>query len=232
MPTNITSPLLILGTGGGASPGGAGNISFMPVDGIPTLVALRGSQAVDTKTGVLYLNTSAGVTGTTWTALGPPNGATTPLFTAIASSAVIANTAARTVYSQSYTLAGDSLAVGDVLQFVASGTTASVTETYIWDISFGGVALASSQAAVAVGQGWSLVGEITVRAIGVGGVASLASGFTGGPNERTKGATAVTTTGVDTTVANVLGIAVTMDTASAATTTSLQTLAIRKVSAP
>jgi len=276
MPSIFSSPVRLRGSGGGASPGSAGDIDIYANAGVPSFSALRGSLCLNTTAGTLYENTSAAAAGATWTPVNEAGaalttqgdllsrnatglvrigagtagqlltangagteptwqaggGAVTPLFTAVVSSTVVANTTTRTVFDQTYTLPVNSLAVGDVLQFIGSGTTAAVTAAFSFDVSFGGTALAATADAVVSNNGWSVVAEVTVRAIGAAGTAQLAAGLTGGPIANTLGGRSVVTTGIDTTATNVLGVAVTMDTAGAGITAGLSTLTIRKINAP
>jgi len=154
------------------------------------------------------------------------------LLASVAPSATIDNTAVRTVFNSTYTVGASTLAVGDVLQVQASGTWLRAgAQTAVFDLSFGGTALATTAAITSASGDWFISANLTVRTIGVGGVASFASDISakiaavaGSVDNDVDG------TNPNTTIDNVLGIALTCSAGAAGTGGTLQRISVVKLS--
>lgn len=195
----------------------------------PSLAKAAGSLYLRTN-GVLYVNTDGTTSG--WKAVSILGGAGSTLLAAsIAASTTISNTAARTVFSSTVSLAANTLLAGDVVRVTAWGTNArAAMETFLWDLSFGGTALAAPAAIAAVGD-WRFTADLTIRAVGAAGVGAASSSAQSHVGTAPTTDQNVNTANIDTTIANTLGVAVTMSAAATGTSATMQGFIVEKLRA-
>ncbi len=175
MPSSFPSPIRIQAGVSGAVPGGGANFDLYANAGVPAFSALRGSRCVDTTNRALYINTSAGVSGTTWTQVG--SGAGASFAAAIGpSSAVTAK--ALTNFDISASIPANTLAVGDIIVVTANITpnvwgTKAVLTTAVRLGGATGVGIASASMSGKAAVAGSYQGRFIGQVVSIGAKGSV-----------------------------------------------------------
>lgn len=151
----------------------------------------------------------------------------------------VAGSAAETTFASKYTLAANSLAVGQVLRITAFGvygTDAALAGTLTLKLKAGSVTLASTGALVNVvgltGRGWIVRALCVVTAIGASGTmevqgdASFSTALSTALAGNLANSGAVT---IDTSIANDIGVSVQMSVSDSDNTVSLRLLLCEKL---
>ena len=239
MPTSFPSPIRIQGSVDGAVPGTGPDVDIYSVNADPTgtLDAPSGSLAIDGTNKLTYQNTSAGLSGTTWTALGAGGGGGGPeILFASSADAVIENTTTAAVFpGSSYTIPANSLAVGDRIVVYAQGSLITNSMQNLWfTLGLGGQFYSQTLGLTTGGFAGTWQAEVgfQVKALGAGGVATINT-YTNFTQSNSAGfAGNVISTNFDTTATNVVGLGGDFDTAAIQNVATLQVVQIIKYPAP
>ncbi len=173
MPSAFPSPLNIQGGASGAVPGGGTDVYNDGGAGAPAHTAPRGTLYTDTSSGNLYINTSAGATGNTWTLFATTGGFT---FADVVGPSSSVTAKALTNYDTTITIPGGTLSVGDVItvDFISertAGTTKANLAHVLRNTADGALLTWTINNLSGKGALASYVGRVTgtVRAIGAKG---------------------------------------------------------------
>lgn len=159
------------------------------------------------------------------------------LYSAVADSTAISNTAVETAFDLSYTIPANSLNVGDVLHIRAVGScVTNSTDTLVIKLYIGSQeVIATGTIDAASGDGFVIDAFVTIRTIGTSGT-YVAGGLT---SIETPGAAAgaadipssdyLGSTAINTTTTNAITVKATFNAASTGSTTTLQQLIVTKI---